>query len=93
MATKTTQTRRPKVAKSAPVDEKEIAPVEEIDAVSSDPSEKKKKGSDNNNGSSEDTTLNIGDLKDMSISELTHIAKEMGIELSLIHISEPTRPY
>ncbi|MBK6589851.1 MAG: transcription termination factor Rho [Acidobacteria bacterium] len=80
MATKTTQTRRPKVAKSAPVDEKEIAPVEEIDAVSSDPSEKKKKGSDNNNGSSEDTTLNIGDLKDMSISELTHIAKEMGIE-------------
>ena len=24
--------------------------------------------------------LNISDLKDMSISELTHIAKEMGIE-------------
>lgn len=80
MATKTTQTRRPKVAKSAPVDEKEVTAVEDIDAVSSDPSEKRKKGSDNNNGSAEDTSLNISDLKDMSISELTHIAKEMGIE-------------
>ncbi|HSK72913.1 MAG TPA: Rho termination factor N-terminal domain-containing protein, partial [Pyrinomonadaceae bacterium] len=27
-----------------------------------------------------DETLDLGELKDMSISELTHIAKEMGIE-------------
>ncbi|MEQ1605838.1 MAG: transcription termination factor Rho [Pyrinomonadaceae bacterium] len=80
MATKTTQTRRPKVAKAAAVDEKEVTPVEETEAASGDASEKKKKGSEGNNGASEDATLNIGDLKDMSISELTHIAKEMGIE-------------
>src|SRR6266700_1524399 len=32
------------------------------------------------NGSGEMETLNLATLKDMSISELTHIAKEMGIE-------------
>ncbi len=33
-----------------------------------------------NSGSTGSDLLNISDLKDMSISELTHIAKEMGIE-------------
>ena len=32
------------------------------------------------NGGGDAETLNLATLKDMSISELTHIAKEMGIE-------------
>ncbi len=78
MATKTTQTRRPKAAKSATVEEKELPQTDEIEALNGEASEKK--SSDGKNNPSEDSTLNIGDLKDMSISELTSIAKEMGIE-------------
>ena len=80
MATKTTPTRKPKVAKTVATEEKEVTQIEQIEAVNGDASEKKKKGSDNNSGAFDDVTLNIGDLKDMSISELTHIAKEMGID-------------
>ena len=40
----------------------------------------KGEGKSSNSGSSGSDLLNISDLKDMSISELTHIAKEMGIE-------------
>lgn len=73
MATKTTQARRPKASK--PTDE--IAAVSVADGSESpDGDEKKNQGK----VASEDTMLNLAGLKDMSISELTHIAKEMGIE-------------
>jgi len=39
-----------------------------------------KDGGKSNNGSANGGLLNLAELKDMSISELTHIAKEMGIE-------------
>ena len=78
MATKTTTTRKPKVSKTskdAPVEivdeiesAAEVAPVEKIDKKSA------------NNAAPEEPMLNIADLKDMSISELTNIAKEMGID-------------
>ena len=76
MPTKTTQTRKPKVAKAA--DEKVVTPVEETESSNGEVREKKSNGNSNNNA--DDAMLNIADLKDMSISELTHIAKEMGIE-------------
>ncbi len=66
MATKTTSTRRPKRVAEEP------SSAEAID-VSTEPAEKKNEGSN-------DSMLNLAGLKDMSISELTHIAKEMGIE-------------
>ncbi len=66
MATKTTSTRRPKRVAEEPSSAEAIE-------VSNEPVEKK---SDGNN----DSMLNLAGLKDMSISELTHIAKEMGIE-------------
>ncbi len=66
MATKTTSTRRSKRVAEEP------ANADAID-ISNEPAEKK---SDSNN----DAMLNLAGLKDMSISELTHIAKEMGIE-------------
>ncbi len=66
MATKTTSTRRPKRVAEEP------SSAEAID-ISTEPAEKKNEGSN-------DSMLNLAGLKDMSISELTHIAKEMGIE-------------
>jgi transcription termination factor Rho len=66
MATKTTSTRRPKRVAEEP------SSAEAID-VSTEHAEKKNEGSN-------DSMLNLAGLKDMSISELTHIAKEMGIE-------------
>ncbi len=73
MATKTTQARRPKASKPAD----EIAAVTVVDGSETpDGDEKKNQGT----AVSEDTMLNLAGLKDMSISELTHIAKEMGIE-------------
>lgn len=72
MATKTTQTRRPKAAK--PTDETVLTAAEETEAVNGDA--KKNQGGN----ASTDEMLNLAGLKDMSISELTHIAKEMGIE-------------
>ena len=80
MATKTTQTRKPRVAKAIAAEENQVSQAEENKPVNIEAPDKKKKSPDNNNGSVQDVTLNITDLKDMSISELTHIAKEMGIE-------------
>lgn len=73
MATKTTQPRKSKTSKSA--DTSGLPDVEDIEVPANEAREKR---SDSNG--SEASMLNIGDLKDMSISELTHIAKEMGIE-------------
>jgi transcription termination factor Rho len=73
MATKTTQARRPKASK--PIDE--ITAVTVVDDSESPDGDVKKNQS---TAASEDTMLNLAGLKDMSISELTHIAKEMGIE-------------
>jgi transcription termination factor Rho len=76
MATKTTQTRKPKVAKSAPAKESAVIEIDEQEPTNGEAPEKKKPEA----APTEDTALNISSLKDMSISELTHIAKEMGIE-------------
>ncbi len=74
MATKTTPNRKPKAEKI--VDDAEVSTVEEAaDAVASEAK------SASSNGKSDDSSMmNLAGLKDMSISELTHIAKEMGIE-------------
>jgi transcription termination factor Rho len=83
MATKTTQTRRPRVAKAAAaeVEEQEPTPVEETAAAPAEtPEAPAKKQAEKNGSGGDDSTLHIAKLKDMSISELTHIAKEMGIE-------------
>lgn len=76
MATKTTQTRKPKAAKAAPPEEIIVLDVEEQESPNGEVPEKKKSDSP----PAEETMLNISSLKDMSISELTGIAKEMGIE-------------
>ncbi len=77
MATKTTSTRKSKAAADeveveveATIDEETPAeaPVEAAPAAKS------------NGKPQEDGKLDLAGLKDMSISELTHIAKEMGIE-------------
>jgi len=73
MATKTTQTRRPRASKSS--DEMSVSLAEE-----SEPTDGEVKKNHQGSGSSDDAMLNLAGLKDMSISELTHIAKEMGIE-------------
>ena len=75
MATKTTQTRKPKALKSE--DASSVSPIEETDSSNGEVTEKKPV---NAKDSQEDGMLNLAGLKDMSISELTHIAKEMGIE-------------
>jgi transcription termination factor Rho len=72
MATKTTSTRKPKAEQPA-ADEVEI---QEQEAVEPSDGNKNSKGS----GAPAVELLNLADLKEMSISELTHIAKEMGIE-------------
>ena len=74
MATKTTQTRRPRASK--PADETPISPALENESPNGEVPEKKSVS----NGGPDEPMLNIAGLKDMSISELTHIAKEMGIE-------------
>jgi transcription termination factor Rho len=73
MATKTTQARRPRASKSS--DEMAVSMAEEPESTDGE-------GKKNHQvlGASDDTMLNLAGLKDMSISELTHIAKEMGIE-------------
>src|SRR5687768_9945392 len=76
MATTKTTTSRPRAKSSRPEengpDAEEIVSTEETD-------NNNKEAKPANIGSGSDL-LNISDLKDMSISELTHIAKEMGIE-------------
>jgi len=76
MATKTTPNRKPKAEKN--VDEIEVSTDEEAEIPDAKASEAKSASS---NGKSDDSAMmNLAGLKDMSISELTHIAKEMGIE-------------
>lgn len=73
MATKTSTSRKPKTSKSedTPLEEAEISVIPEVeDGNNSKPANTGNKGD----------ILNLAGLKDMSISELTHIAKEMGIE-------------
>ncbi len=74
MATKTNTPRRAKPERN---DDGDAAAVEvtEIDGVAAAPKENKTAAQHANGG-----LLNLSELKDMSISELTHIAKEMGIE-------------
>jgi len=69
MATKTTQNRKPRAAKA----EEEIVDVEtqESESLNGETTAAPKGG---------DVVLDLAGLKDNSISELTHIAKEMGIE-------------
>jgi transcription termination factor Rho len=74
MATKTTQTRRPKRATAVLDPPVSASETEETPIV-----EKNDKKATPGNNSSEEM-LNLAGLKDKSISELTHIAKEMGIE-------------
>src|SRR6266550_1415439 len=74
MATKTTQTRRPRGPKT--VTGGAVSPVEETDGSNGEVKEARAPSV----SSSDDAMLNLAGLKDMSISELTHIAKEMGIE-------------
>src|SRR5260221_10624584 len=71
MATKTTQSRRPRGQKSA--DDNVDIRVEDTESSNGEMPEKRSGGSD-------EPMLNLAGLKDMSISEMTHIAKEMGIE-------------
>src|SRR5215208_4725379 len=73
MATKTNTSRRTKPqatenGESAPADEIQVS-----DGAAPD-------GNSKPGNASPSALLNLADLKDMSISELTHIAKEMGIE-------------
>ncbi len=74
MATKTTQSRRPRGSKSG-----EVAEVPETDGMSESLNAEETAGN-KSGGSNDEVMLNLAGLKDMSISELTHIAKEMGIE-------------
>jgi transcription termination factor Rho len=77
MATKTTSSRRPKAEK---IDDAES----KVEETAEEPAEKEKKTNDrpqqNANSNSNGDMLNLAGLKDMSISDLTGIAKEMGIE-------------
>jgi transcription termination factor Rho len=77
MATKTTSSRRPKAEK---IDDAES----KVEETAEEPAEKEKKTNDrpqqNSNSNSNGDMLNLAGLKDMSISDLTGIAKEMGIE-------------
>lgn len=73
MATKTTPTRRAKSAKAE--DDNSETSVEETEVTETENEERKPAPAKD-----EASTLNMAELKDMSISELTHVAKEMGIE-------------
>jgi transcription termination factor Rho len=73
MATKTTPTRRAKTAKGE--DDNSETAVEETEVSETENEEKKPAPA-----KEEASTLNLAELKDMSISELTHVAKDMGIE-------------
>lgn len=81
MATKTT-TRRPRAERAADDDETMIMPEDNgADAGSDGASETPPASAASaNDGRNAEGKLDLAGLKDMSISELTHIAKEMGIE-------------
>ena len=71
MPTKSTTSRKPKATSEDGAVENDV-PVKDEEPTETTNS----KGNGNNSGD----LLNLAGLKDMSISELTHIAKEMGIE-------------
>jgi len=73
MPTKTTQARRPRVAKAAE-DSSVLEPMDDVESTNGEAREAK------SSGGTDESMLNLAGLKEMSISELTHIAKEMGIE-------------
>src|SRR5690606_2138721 len=75
MPTKSTTSRKPKAAASDDGAMENDVPVNDEAPTESTNS----RGNSNGGGNSGDL-LNLAGLKDMSISELTHIAKEMGIE-------------
>ena len=75
MPTKTTQARRPRAAKAE--DAPDISQAEENESSNGDARENT---SPSSNEKPDEGSLNLAGLKDMSISELTHIGKEMGIE-------------
>ncbi len=76
MATKTTNPRRAKTAKAATDAPERIDDEVEVESANDEsvPAKAQPTGKD------DDGKLNLADLKDMSISELTHIAREMGVE-------------
>ncbi|CAN5602495.1 transcription termination factor Rho [soil metagenome] len=82
MATKTTQTKTKRASKAEEngfekaADETEEEQVAKIKVSKPEREENDGKG----NAPETDETLDLAELKDMSISELTHIAKEMGVE-------------
>jgi transcription termination factor Rho len=86
MATKTTQTRRPRVAKDG--DEEILSTAEEPESsngaaqeeIPESPAAASNERPAPSNEKKDDEILNLAGLKDRSISELTHIAKDMGIE-------------
>jgi transcription termination factor Rho len=83
MATKTTTTRRPRADKAE--DEEAAVPTAEENgsdngSESNEPRETAPPVPAKTDSKGDDGILNLAGLKDMSISELTHIAKEMGIE-------------
>ena len=73
MATKTNSSRRARPERSDDSDSS-------VEVQSTDDSTSQKDGGKTSNGGANGGLLNLSELKDMSISELTHIAKEMGIE-------------
>jgi transcription termination factor Rho len=75
MATKTTQARKPRVAKTA----RETG-IPEVDEMESTDGEGSSPAPATGDRSQDPGSLDLAGLKDMSISELTHIGKEMGIE-------------
>ncbi len=76
MATKTTQPRKSKEA----IGEEEVEVVVAAESEESSNGEVVVKTESPKKSDTGDTILNLAGLKDKSISELTHIAKEMGIE-------------
>jgi len=78
MATKTTNPRKAKTAKAEDIVPERID--DEVEVEIEKPSEEPKAAKAQPAGKDDDGKLNLADLKDMSISELTHIAREMGVE-------------
>ncbi len=76
MATKTTNPRRAKTAKAATDTPERIDDEVEVESANGESAPAKAQPT----GKDDDGKLNLADLKDMSISELTHIAREMGVE-------------
>lgn len=75
MATKTTTSRRGRPAKAENSDQESNG-----SSNGEEQSVETEAGTQSANGNQSVELLNLTDLKDMSISELTHVAKEMGIE-------------